>query len=201
MKKIILAALLALFSATCFSQGITTPFKIAFFGNGTRTDSLPYNVNTVMGLDIGILGTTTPHVFGLQIGALSAVSDDLWGIQAAGLGAKGDVKGLQISPCVSGDVTGVSAGLLNLNYTVGLDLALAKGSSGATAGVLVSGLSFSESVTGLHIGLVNLNYGEMTGLQIGIVNYAKTLKGVQIGVVNIAYNGVLPFMAGANFRF
>ncbi|MGB2578261.1 hypothetical protein AAIR98_000180 [Elusimicrobium simillimum] len=202
MKKLIFTFVLIMLAAASYAQrGITTPVKLSFFGNNGPTDSIPGNVLTVMGLDIGLLGTTTPYVYGLQASIINSISDDLKGVQLAALGAAGKTTGIVLSPTVRGKAFGLAASAISVNETTGLEIAALKYSDFYNMGVLINGISYTDGFGGLQIGLLNINKGMVVGVQIGLINYARQLHGVQIGLINVAYNGYVLALPICNFRF
>lgn len=142
---------------------------------------------------------------------------------AAQIGAQADtVLQLSLVPDVAlfprtTQVNGISFGIWNENPQSSLELGLVNGNTGASRGLSLGLVNYSENYSGVQWGAVNfcartfigvqdgdvnvslgsftgLQYGyvnvakKFCGLQLGAINYSENLRGVQLGFINVALN-------------
>ncbi len=142
MRKLVLMLAVVVFAVSgAFAAG-SSVIKLSLID-----DAYIPQVDTVGGLDIGIISTKTQKMTGLQYNFIyKAEASEMVGLQGSFICAVADKKmtGLQsaIVDWNNGEFTGVQWGLVNI-------------SKGNVTGVQFGLVNYTETITGIQLGLVN----------------------------------------------
>ncbi len=199
MKTALLAALIlfspVLAQAEESGSGGASPVRLSLLGSLSDNESahsylygtLPFDVDRVYGLDVGLLVTNVETIWGLQLspvamaetagvlqvglavgyaeemygvqfGSLVAVGESIWGLSLAGLGSYyEELEGIQLSGLAS-----IAEDIAGLQY-----------------GSLAAG---ADEVEGGQLSLLGVGAGSVTGFQLGgAVSFADRVTGLQLG--------------------
>jgi hypothetical protein len=196
-QKILVVVLLAFCSSQAYALvspvgvSVVPPLQLPFRGSsivGARLNLFLGVHESVMGLDLGVIGNMTDRSFG--------------GLQVAGVFNRN--KGP--STFYFAQIAGLSNVNLNNSEVYGLQLAgganISRGKSGVVGLAIAPLGNFAAQGTiyGVEIGLVN-RAKQVFGFQIGLVNIVEVLHGLQLGLVNVSKNGLLPVLPIVNFGF
>ncbi len=151
---------------------------------GVRVNVLSAEHRRVVGMDFGVINTTTEYFAGAALGLINAndKSTRILGLQF-GLFSnynKGDTKGLGIQGSLFSNHNKGPA------HLIGMQMAIAN--------------TGQNNIYGLQMGVYN-RADRIVGLQMGVVNYCSNLHGFQIGLLNICKSCLIGIMPGVNIGF
>ena len=196
MKKPVMFAAIAAFTATVFAQEASLPDSDVNLDNpeDTIAEAAPAPKQYAQWPAFFAIGEypSTPDLVGVRVTIpYSTKQENVTGIDLGLWGRAQYFEGLQLN-LLRNDVKDRAAAFqIGFYNSVGMADMLA---------IQVGLWNEAGSLRGIQAGLVNL-VGDMSGIQVGVINRSEELYGFQVGLINIIRDAEVQFLPIANFGF